>query len=190
LAPGRHTTGFDCGPGNLLLDAWIEAQRGLPYDQDGAWAASGTAIPELLQRLLAEPFLHAAPPKSSGRDLFNLHWLQQHLRGDEAPAGVQATLLQLSALSISNAIRQFCGGAQEVYLCGGGAHNHALVALLAQAMPQCRIGQTDELGIGADWLEAIAFAWLAQQTLHGRPANLPEVTGARHPCILGAIYPA
>lgn len=190
LAPGRTTTGFDCGPGNLLLDAWIEAQRGLPYDRDGAWAASGTPIPDLLQRLLAEPFLHAAPPKSSGRDLFNLHWLQQHLRGDEAPADVQATLLHLSALAISSAIVEFCAGAQEIYLCGGGAHNRALVAVLAQALPQCRLGQTDELGIGADWLEAIAFAWLAQQTLHGRPANLPEVTGARHPCVLGAIYPA
>jgi anhydro-N-acetylmuramic acid kinase len=119
-----------------------------------------------------------------------MNWLQQHLRGDEAPADVQATLLQLSALAISDAIRQFCVGAQEVYLCGGGAHNRALVALLAQALPQCRLRQTDELGIGADWLEAIAFAWLAQQTLHGHPANLPEVTGARHPCILGAIYPA
>ncbi len=190
LAPGRATTGFDCGPGNLLMDAWIGMHRGLPYDKDGAWAASGKTIPSLLQAWLAEPFLHAPPPKSSGRDLFNMHWLKQHLQGNEAPADVQATLLELSAYAISSSVKQFCSGVEEIYLCGGGAHNHALVRHLKNELPNCRIDLTDQLGIGADWLEAIAFAWLAQQTLHSRSANLPEVTGARHPCILGAIYQA
>ncbi len=190
LPPGRATTGFDCGPGNLLMDAWISKHLDQPYDKSGAWAASGKAIPELLQALLKEPFLHATPPKSSGRDLFNMAWLSQHLHGNESPADVQATLLELTAHAISNSIQQFCTGAEEVYLCGGGAHNQALVQRLKAALPTCRIQPTDQLGIGADWLEAIAFAWLAQQTLHRRSANLPEVTGARHPCILGAIYQA
>jgi anhydro-N-acetylmuramic acid kinase len=190
LPPDRATTGFDCGPGNLLMDAWINQHLGQPYDQGGAWAASGTLIPGLLQALLAEPFLHARPPKSSGRDLFNMAWLKRHLRGNEPPADVQATLLELTAHAISDSIRQFCTAAQEIYLCGGGAHNQALVQRLKTALPNARIELTDQLGIGADWLEAIAFAWLAQQTLHRRSANLPEATGARHPCILGAIYQA
>ena len=190
LPPGGDTTGFDCGPGNLLLDAWIGRHQGLAYDADGAWAASGTVLPDLLARLLDEPFFAAPPPKSSGRDLFNLDWLAAKLRGDEAPVDVQATLLALTALSLAGAIEIFCPGAEEILLCGCGAHNRALVEALAQALPGCRLSPTDEVGIAADWMEAIAFAWLAQQTLHGRPANLPAVTGARHPCVLGAIYPA
>ena len=190
LAPGRDTTGFDSGPGNLLMDAWIGRHQGRPYDKDGAWAACGRAIPALLQRLLAEPFFAAAPPKSTGRDLFNFAWLERHLSGSEAPADVQATLLALTGDSIAAAVQGFCSGAKEVYLCGGGAHNAALVAHLQRALPQCSIQKTEVLGIAADWMEAIAFAWLAQQALHLRPGNLPAVTGARHPCVLGAIYPA
>jgi anhydro-N-acetylmuramic acid kinase len=190
LAPEKITKGFDCGPGNLLMDAWIAKHLGKIYDENGAWAASGHAIPELLQRLLQEPFLQAAPPKSSGRDLFNLEWLQGQLRGDEAPSDVQATLLALTTHAIADAIKKYCHGAQEVYLCGGGTHNLALVQALSVALPDCRLEPTDALGIGADWVEAIAFAWLAQQCVHGHSANLPEVTGAKHPCILGAIYPA
>ena len=190
LPTARATTGFDCGPGNLLMDAWISKHLDQPYDKSGAWAASGKIIPELLQALLKEPFLHATPPKSSGRDLFNMDWLKQHLHGGESPADVQATLLELTAHAISNSIQQFCRGATEIYLCGGGAHNLTLVQRLKTALPNTRIEPTDQLGIGADWLEAIAFAWLAQQTLHRRSANLPEVTAARHPCILGAIYQA
>lgn len=188
LPPGRPTTGFDCGPGNLLMDAWVAQHQGEAYDKDGAWAASGKIIPALLQALLNEPFLHALPPKSSGRDLFNLSWLNSKLHGDEAPADVQATLLALTGHAIADAIRGFCAGAQEVYLCGGGAHNHALVQYLVASLPDYRIQATDTLGMDADWVEAIAFAWLAQQAMHGHCANLPAVTGARHPCILGAIY--
>lgn len=190
LAPNRTTSGFDTGPGNLLLDAWIARHLGKPYDKDGAWAASGRISPALLQRLLAEPYFAAAPPKSTGRDLFNLAWLDRHLDGEEAPADVQATLLALTGDSIAAAVQRFCPDTEEIYLCGGGAHNEALAAHLQRALPQCRIRKTEALGIAADWMEAIAFAWLAQQALHLRPGNLPAVTGAKHPCVLGAIYPA
>ena len=190
LPPNRPTTGFDCGPGNLLMDAWIAQHHGESYDKDGAWAASGQVIPALLQALLDQPFLHSLPPKSCGRDLFNLTWLKDKLNGNESPVDVQATLLALTAHAIADAIRCFCTGTQEIYLCGGGAHNHALVQRLCSSLQDCRIQATDTLGLGADWLEAIAFAWLAQQAIHGQCASLPAVTGARHPCILGAIYQA
>jgi anhydro-N-acetylmuramic acid kinase len=190
LPPGRPATGFDCGPGNMLLDAWIAQHRSEAFDHDGAWAASGSIIPALLQRLLEESFFVAAPPKSSGRELFNMEWLTSRLQGNEAPADVQATLLALTCHGIANAIHKHCSGAEEVYLCGGGARNGAMLSLLKQLLPDCRVQTTDALGVNADWVEAVAFAWLARQALHGIPANLPAVTGARHPCILGAIHPA
>ena len=190
LPPGLPATGFDCGPGNMLLDAWITQHRNETYDRDGAWASSGHVIPALLQALLREPYFSAAPPKSSGRDLFNMEWLARHLQGNEAPADVQATLLALTCHGIADAIHQHCNSVQEVYLCGGGARNGAMSNLLGQLLPECSIQLTDALGVEADWVEAVAFAWLARQTLHGIPANLPAVTGARHPCILGAIHQA
>ena len=190
LAPGKTTRGFDTGPGNLLMDAWIARHQGKSYDKDGAWAASGRIIPALLQRLLDESFFDVPPPKSTGRDLFNLDWLMQQLSGDEAPEDVQATLLALTGDSIATAVDRFCTGTAELYLCGGGAHNSALLSHLQRALPLCRIQKTEVLGIAADWMEAVAFAWLAQQALHLHPTNLPAVTGARHPCVLGAIYPA
>lgn len=190
LAPDRPTTGFDCGPGNLLMDAWIARHRGVAYDADGAWANSGKVLPALLQSLLAEPYFASPPPKSTGRDLFNLDWLESRLNGDETAEDVQATLLALTADSIAMAVRSHCAGTEELYLCGGGAHNGALTDRLRAALPRCSIRNTEVLGIAADWMEATAFAWLAQQALRLQPANLPAVTGARHPCILGAIYPA
>ncbi len=190
LPPGRPTTGFDCGPGNLLMDAWVAQHKGESYDRGGAWAGSGQVIPALLQALLDEPYFRAEPPKSCGRDLFNLAWLNSKLHGDEVPADVQATLLALTSHVIVDAIQRYCVGAQEIYLCGGGAHNLALVQHLRASLPECIVQTTDVLGMAADWLEAIAFAWLAKQTLAGHSANLPAVTGAHHPCILGAIYPA
>jgi anhydro-N-acetylmuramic acid kinase len=183
------TTGFDTGPGNLLMDAWIAKCLNQSYDKDGVWATSGKVIPSLLQQLLAESFFIQTPPKSTGRDMFNLAWLEKHLKGNEAPADVQATLLALTGDSIANAVQRYCSGAAEIYLCGGGARNSALVSRLQQASPQCLIQKTEVLGIAADWMEAIAFAWLAQQTMQLRPGNLPTVTGARHACVLGAIYP-
>lgn len=190
LPPGQPATGFDCGPGNMLLDAWIAQHCNEAFDRDGTWASSGNVIPALLQALLREAFFSAAPPKSSGRDLFNMEWLNRRLQGNEAPADVQATLLALTCHGIADAVLRHCSSAQEVYLCGGGARNTAMLKLLGQLLPDCRIQTTDALGVGVDWVEAVAFAWLARQALHGIPASLPAVTGARHPCILGAIHRA
>jgi anhydro-N-acetylmuramic acid kinase len=190
LPPGNATSGFDCGPGNLLMDAWCMKYLGLPFDADGAWAATGNVLPKLLDRLLAEPFFALPPPKSSGRDLFNMAWLQSHLHGEELPEDVQATLLALTCTTIAEAIIAQCRGAREIYLCGGGAHNSALRCMLAGKLPECSVQATDVLGVDGDYLEAIAFAWLAQQNRLNLPANLPRVTGAAHPCILGATYSA
>ncbi|MCR4297583.1 MAG: anhydro-N-acetylmuramic acid kinase [Gallionella sp.] len=188
LPPNSDTTGFDCGPGNLLMDAWCVQHLGKPYDDGGAWAASGQVLPALLERMLNEPFFALPPPKSSGRDLFNLTWLRSKLQGGERTEDVQATLLELTCQAIAQAIRQYCAGATEMYLCGGGAHNLALNARLAALLTGGTVQTTDAIGAEGDYLEAIAFAWLAQQALHGKSASLPLVTGARHACVLGAIY--
>ena len=180
--------GFDTGPGNLLMDSWISQHLAERYDADGQWASSGKLISELLKRLLEEPFFEQAPPKSSGRDLFNMQWLESRLEAEYAPADVQRTLLELSIVSIAEAITNFCGEADELYICGGGAHNHALVAGLRNRLPDITVYLTDELGIPADWVEAAAFAWLASQALQQKPGNLPEVTGAKGERILGAVY--
>lgn len=190
LPPDLPATGFDCGPGNLLLDAWIAQHLSKPYDDKGAWAASGTILPALLEQMLGEPFFSLPPPKSSGRDLFNMAWLHTKLQGGELAQDVQVTLLELTCRTIAQAIHKYCRGAKEIYLCGGGAHNQAMRNRLVALLPDSSIQTTSALGMDGDYLEAIAFAWLAQQALQGKPANLPAVTGARHPCILGAIYPA
>lgn len=190
LPPGLPTTGFDCGPGNMLMDAWIAQHRSEPYDNKGAWAASGQVLPALLEQMLNEPFFALAPPKSSGRDLFNMAWLGSKLQGNERAQDVQATLLELTSRAITQSIQKYCIGAKEIYLCGGGAHNLALRNRLMALLPDSSVLSTSALGMDGDYVEAIAFAWLAQQTLLGEPANLPAVTGARHPCLLGAIYPA
>jgi len=188
LPPNAAVSGFDCGPGNLLIDAWCMQHLGKPYDDNGAWAASGQVLPTLLEHLLDEAFFALLPPKSTGRDLFNTAWLQNKLRGNEQTKDVQATLLELTCRTIAQAIQKYCAGVKEVYLCGGGARNQTLRNRLIELLPSSSVQTTDALGVDSDYLEAIAFAWLAQQTLHGNPANLPLVTGAQHPCILGAIY--
>ena len=190
LSPHVPTSGFDCGPGNLLMDAWCDRHLESAYDKNGAWAATGEVLPDLLSRMLTEPFFTAAPPKSSGRDLFNMNWLTTKLRGDERAEDVQATLLELSCISITQSIEQYCGGVQEIYVCGGGAHNQTLRNRLTQLLPGSTLQTTNALGVDGDYLEAIAFAWLAQQTIEGNPGNLPLATGAKHPCVLGAIHPA
>ena len=190
LPPQGVTTGFDCGPGNMLMDAWCMRHLNRPYDKDGEWAASGRVIPALLNVLLQEPFLHSPPPKSSGRELFNLPWLEQHLSSKEKPENVQATLLALSVQAMARAVKEHCPGTREIYLCGGGAHNTTLRRQLAATLPGCTIDLTDTLGINADWMEAMAFAWLAQQAINGYRIDLSAITGAHHPCILGAIYQA
>lgn len=188
LNPGRAVHGFDCGPANLLLDAWAQAHIGKAYDADGTWAASGTCLPTLLDRLLAEPFFAAAPPKSCGREDFNLDWLRRFLAGNERTEDVQATLTELTARSVSEAIARWCGVPAALYVCGGGAHNSYLMRRLAALLPQTAVATTDALDLPADWVEAVAFAWLAWRTLHRLPGNLPTVTGAKGPRILGAIY--
>lgn len=191
LKPGRPVRGFDCGPGNLLLDAWVRRHQGRPYDDEGRWGATGRVIASLLARMEAHPFLTAPPPKSCGREEFNPDWLDRQLSGDEAAEDVQATLLAFTARSIAQAIERWCGKPDELFLCGGGAHNKELLRALRAAMGErvC-IDTTATLGLSPDWVEAVAFAWLARQTTRGLAGNLPEVTGACGPRILGAIYPA
>ncbi|MBI5938780.1 MAG: anhydro-N-acetylmuramic acid kinase [Betaproteobacteria bacterium] len=190
LSPGKAVTGFDCGPGNMLMDAWVRRHWRQAYDDGGLLASQGEVLPALLERLLAHPFLSAMPPKSAGREEFNLAWLDGMLSGQEVPADVLRSLLELTAEAIARDIRRHCGDAREVYLCGGGARNRLLRGTLANKLGGLHVGLSDDLGVPADWVEAMAFAWLASKTLNGEPGNLPEVTGAAGPRVLGAIYPA
>jgi len=180
--------GFDSGPGNMLMDAWTEHHLHQRYDESGKWADTGQIIEPLLQQLLAEPYFEQSPPKSTGRDLFNWQWLEQHLSPAYLPQDVQRTLLELSAQSIANAVLQYCPKVDEVFLCGGGAHNRALFQCLQQLLHPVKIRLTDELGIGVGWVEPAAFAWLARQTIIKAPGNLPAVTGAQGQRVLGAVY--
>lgn len=188
-------TGFDTGPGNMLLDAWIARHRNLPFDADGAWAASGSVIAELLQALLQEPYLTEPPPKSTGRDLFHLAWLDDKLQAFPTLAAqdVQATLTAFTAHSLADAIARTANGAAAVYLCGGGAYNAQLTAQLAAALQirrqRARVLSTAALGVAPNQVEALAFAWLAERFLQRQPGNLPAVTGARGLRVLGALYP-
>ena len=190
LPPKREVIGFDCGPGNILLDAWCLQHTGSLYDHNGSWAATGCIIPELLEALLTFPFFSLPPPKSTGRELFNSDWLKSYLHGKESPQDVQATLLKLSVEAIALSIWLHFPEAEEIYLCGGGARNGKLVAELKTALPGKEVNLTDVLGVNADWMEAFAFAWLAKQTINKLPSNLPAVTGAQGYRILGAIYTA
>ncbi len=190
LAPDIDTSGFDCGPGNMLLDAWIQEHRGMTYDVDGQWASQGHVLPEILDRLLSLPYLSMPPPKSCGREQFNLAWLRSQLSGNEDAADVQATLVEFTAASIADNVDCFCGAPEELFVCGGGANNPLHMAALAKRLPACRVSTTQALGVPVNHVEAMAFAWLAQRTLQGQPGNLPRVTGARGLRILGAIYPA
>jgi len=189
LPPSGRVRGFDTGPANILMDAWAQRHTGAAYDADGGWAKSGNVIAPLLQALLDESFFSRKPPKSTGRDLFNLAWLEAHLAGGESAADVQATLLALTAESIARDIRNYCKGAAEVYCCGGGARNSGLMEALRAALPGLRVATTSGIGIDPDWVEACAFAWLARQALHLRPGNMATVTGAIGARVLGAIYP-
>lgn len=190
LPPHGPVSGFDCGPGNILMDGWILRHCGLAFDEGGRWASGGKVIPDLLVRLLDDTFFHQSPPKSTGRDQFNPGWLEARLPPGYAAIDVQATLLELSASCIAGDILKHCSGAEEIFLCGGGARNQALVERLRGMLPQAGIASTGVLGLDTDHVESAAFAWLAMQCLSGRPGNLPRVTGARGPRILGAIYQA
>jgi anhydro-N-acetylmuramic acid kinase len=189
LASTGEVLGFDSGPGNMLLDAWIKQHLNLDFDADGRWARSGTVIEPLLSAMLAEPYFSLTPPKSTGRDLFNDTWLNTFLPNKSyQPNDVARTLVALSAHSIYNALMQHCSVVDEVYLCGGGARNGMLKQHLKTLLGDIKLATTDDLGLGIDWAEAVAFAWLAKQCLNQHPANLPEVTGAKGARILGAIY--
>jgi anhydro-N-acetylmuramic acid kinase len=190
LPPSGAVRGFDTGPGNVLLDAWVEAQLGAAHDDGGRWASTGRIVPALLQSLLDHPFFARKPPKSTGREQFNLEWLLTKAVDSCRPADVQATLIDLTAVTIADAVREYCPGAEELYVCGGGAHNAALMTALAARLEGLPVHTSDKLGIAADWVEACAFAWLAQRALRGEPGNLPAVTGAKAARVLGAIYPA
>ena len=187
LRPQQPPQGFDTGPANALLDAWIWLHQGLPYDADGAWAASGTLIPQLLERLLSEPWLKQPAPKSTGRDLFSLPWLQQQIVGQPKAVDVQNTLAAFTAQSVALAIADYAPDAQELVVCGGGAYNRYLLQLLTTATKK-PVRLSDELGIGAQQVEAAAFAWLAYAYWHNLPAGQPAITGARHSTVLGAWY--
>ena len=184
--------GFDCGPGNALMDHWCQQHRGEPFDRNGAWAASGQVAPALLQRLQAEPYLHQSPPKSTGRDLFNPPWLEQHLRQclPLPAADVQATLLELTANACAESAIRYKNNSKLLAVCGGGAFNGRLMERLQALLPGLRVEPTDTLGLPAQQVEAAAFAWLARQCLRGLPGNLPSATGAQGARVLGAIYPA
>ena len=219
LPRSGQVSGFDTGPGNCLMDGWIAQRLGQPYDKSGQWAATGCVLPALLQVLLGEPYFELSPPKSTGRDLFHAAWLARHLTGSEAAADVQATLCALTARSIADAVLtasraepaegkalDTTANSQDTtttktldtnaktegvaaYVCGGGAHNLHLMAALRQVAPSIAWDVTGALGVPADWVEAVAFAWLARQTVIGKTGSLPGVTGARGARALGAIYP-
>ncbi len=192
LAANGQVQGFDCGPGNALMDYWCQQHTGQAFDAGGAWAATGRVLPPLLAALLQEPFLHKPPPKSTGRDLFNPAWLAAHLQGFKgtAPVDVQATLTELTASACSIHANSYVKDSELLAVCGGGALNTHLMERLQSHCPEARVVPTDVLGLPALQVEAAAFAWLARQTLCARPGNLPAVTGAAGPRVLGAHYPA
>ncbi|AVT07149.1 anhydro-N-acetylmuramic acid kinase [Paracidovorax avenae] len=184
--------GFDCGPGNALMDHWCGLHTGQPYDAGGSWAAQGRVQPALLERLLSEPYLHQPPPKSTGRDLFNAAWLQSHLQElpPLPPPDVQATLTELTARACVMAMESHGQGGRQLAVCGGGARNGLLMRRLAALLPGVEVLTTDAFGLPPQQVEAAAFAWLAHRALHRLPGNLPQVTGATGPRVLGALYPA
>jgi anhydro-N-acetylmuramic acid kinase len=192
LCPGVPVRGFDTGPGNVLLDLWHQRHRGAPVDRGGAWAATGRVDMPLLAILHDEPYFGLPLPKSTGRDLFDAAWLEAALAkrgGPLAANDVQATLVELTATSIAAALAREAPGVTEVLACGGGAHNASLMAALARVLPAQRVTTTAPFGVAVEHVEALAFAWLAREALAARPGNLPSVTGARGPRVLGAIHP-
>ena len=193
ILPARgDVRGFDTGPGNVLLDLTSQRHLREPYDDGGAWGATGTADAALLASLLAEPYFAAPPPKSTGRDLFNAAWLDARLIAAEwrgRAQDLQATLVQLTARSLADAVCAHAADTGELLVCGGGARNAVLMRALAAALPGVAVRTTDEEGVATDHVEALAFAWLAREALAGRPGNLPAVTGAEGQRVLGAIYP-
>ncbi len=192
-AADQPVIGFDTGPGNTLMDDWCYRHSGRRYDKNGQWAATGTVSEELLSILLADNFFQRKPPKSTGREYFHHAWLWHGLSHLETPPcgeDVQASLVELTSRSMANAIQQHAPDCQDVYICGGGAQNAILMQSLRDNLSGFQVSTTEELGLSSEWVEAVAFAWLARQTLLGLPGNLPAVTSASGRRILGGIYPA
>lgn len=191
LFPAKPVRGYDTGPGNMLMDAWIWRQLGKPYDKDAQWASGGKVVLPLLQNMLSDPYFAAPAPKSTGREYFNYGWLERQLAIFPAldPRDVETTLVELTAVTISEQVL-LCGGCERLLVCGGGSRNPLLMARLSALLPGTEVTTTDEAGISGDDMEALAFAWLAWRTLAGLPGNLPSVTGALQASVLGAIYPA
>ena len=180
----QKVTGFDCGPGNTLMDAWITLHQQKKYDADGTLASQGKTSASLLARLLMDDYFQLAPPKSTGFEYFNLAWLKPFIEDEMTVADVQSTLCDLTATSIIRAINQYAPSSDEIYICGGGVHNQELMTRL-QALTKCPVTTTEKLGVHPDWVEAMAFAWLAYRHDQQLPGNLPSVTGAKNAVILG-----
>ena len=182
--------GFDTGPGNALVDAWTRHHKDEPYDRRGAWASQGQVAQGLLDALRNDPFVLRKPPKSTGKEVYNLDYISRAVaRFDLSPMDVQATLLEFTAWSITYAVERWGPGTGDVVACGGGRHNRALMKRLESSLSAYRVLRADDLGVDGDALEAAAFAWFAHRTLAGLPSNAPAVTGAEGPRVLGAIYP-
>jgi len=189
IARDGSIRGFDTGPANALLDGWCQRHLGHTYDADGAFAASGRVDAALLERLLSEPWFALPPPKSTGREQFHLDWVQAQLGAEEpSAADVQATLLELSAATVADALLAHLPGVKRVLVCGGGVRNPQLLRRLQARLPGVVIGSSADYGLDPDYMEAMGFAWLARETLAGRAGNLPSVSGASGPRILGAIH--
>ncbi|SON50524.1 anhydro-N-acetylmuramic acid kinase [Vibrio tapetis] len=196
LHPNKPVIGYDTGPGNMLMDAWIYAQQGKKYDHNAEFALSGQVNNALINQLLEESYLSLSAPKSTGRELFNLEWLHAQLarfstQQELASCDVQATLTEFTAVSITNEVRKYaCGVQPQLLVCGGGACNPLLMQRLQQLLPEWLVDITSNKGVDSDYMEAMAFAWLAYRRQHNLPSNVPEVTGASRLASLGVIYPA
>ncbi|EKT57413.1 anhydro-N-acetylmuramic acid kinase [Providencia sneebia] len=191
LLPGSYVKGYDTGPGNMLMDSWIWRHKQRAYDEDGQWAKTGTVNQPLLKKLLSDAYFRRAAPKSTGREYFNMQWLDKNLAHfiDITPEDVQATLCELTAASIAEQIL-LCGGCERLIVCGGGAKNSFLMQRLAALLPGTEVAASDKYGLSGDDMEALAFAWLAARSMANLSGNLPSVTGAERETVLGAIYPA
>ena len=185
---GSSVTGFDTGPGNTLMDNWIREKRGPPFDELGLWAAEGQVIDSLLSAFLDDAYFEQLPPKSTGFEYFNRDWLQQNGVDQYRAADVQATLCELTARTIASAVHDHASNTDEVFVCGGGVHNTELMRRLANNLEGMAIDDTNAAGLDPDWVEAVAFAWLAKRTTNGQTGNLPSVTGASHKVVLGTIH--
>jgi len=194
LPPARDRSigGFDSGPGNVLLDSWARRHLGTRMDEDGRWTCSGKMDNALQELLLSDDYLSRPPPKSTGREHFNIRWLEKHLvrlGGSIGPEDVQRTLTEFTARTVADSIQSYAGEVSEILVCGGGANNPFLMDRLARSVEPSVVISTAARGVPPDWVEAIAFAWFARRTLQGLPGNVPRVTGARRPVVIGGIYP-